>query len=42
MSLFDHPGLESRAGPGPEPPLSELLQIAMEILEVNPLPLRQD
>ena len=29
-------------GPGLEPPLGDLLEIAMEILEVSRLPLRED
>ena len=32
----------SMPGPGPEPPLGDLLQIAMEIPEVSRLPLRDD
>ena len=39
-SLLDHPGMGSMPGPRPEPTLGDLLQIAMEIPEVNRLPLR--
>ena len=42
MSLLDHPGIGSMSGPRPEPPLGDLLQIAMEIPEVSHLPLRDD
>ena len=41
-SLLDHPGMGNMPGPGPEPPLGDLLQIAMEIPEVSGLPLRDD
>ena len=41
-SLLDHPGMGSMPGPGPEPPLGDLLQIAMEIPELSRLPLRED
>ena len=41
-SLLDHPGMGSMPGPGPEPPLGDLLQIAMEIPELSHLPLRED
>ncbi len=41
-SLLDHPGMGSMPGPGPEPPLGDLLQIAMEIAEISHLPLRED
>ena len=41
-SLLDHPGMGSMPGPGPEPPLGDLLQIAMELPEVSRLPLRED
>ena len=41
-SLLDHPGMGNMPGPGPEPPLGDLLQIAMEIPEVSRLPLRDD
>ena len=40
-SLLDHLGVRSMPGPGAEPSLGDLLQIAMEILEVSRLPLRQ-
>ena len=40
-SLLDHPGMGSMPGPAPEPPFSDLLQIATEIPEVSRLPLRQ-
>ena len=40
VSLFDHPGVGSVPGPGREPSLGDLLQIAMEILEDRRLPLR--
>ena len=42
ISLLDHSGMGSMPGPGPEPPLGDLLQIAMEIPEVSRLPLRED
>ena len=41
-NLLDHPGIGDMPGPGPEPPLGDLLQIAMEILVVSRLPLRDD
>ena len=41
-SLLDHPGMGSMPGPGPEPPLGDLLQVAMELPEVSRLPLRED
>ena len=41
VSLLDHSGMGSMPGPGPEPPLGDLLQFAMEIPEVSRLPLRQ-
>ena len=41
-SVLDHPGMGNIPGPGPEPPLGDLLQIAMEIPEVSRLPLRDD
>ena len=41
-SLLDHPGMGDMSGPDPEPPLGDLLQIAMEIPEVSRLPLRDD
>ena len=41
-SLLDHLGIGIMPGPGPEPPLGDLLQIAMEIPEVSRLPLRDD
>ena len=42
MSLLDNPGMGSTRGPCSEPPLGDLLQIAMEIPEVSRLPLRDD
>ena len=42
VSLFEHPGMGSTSGPGPEPQLGELLQIAIEIQEVSLLPLQED
>ena len=42
MRLLDHPSMGSMPGPGPEPPLGDLLQIAMEIPGVSRLPLRDD
>ena len=41
-SLLDHPRMGNMPGPGPEPPLGDLLEIAMEIPEVSRLPLRDD
>ena len=41
-SLLDHPGMGNMLGPGPEPPLGDLLQIAMEIPAISRLPLRDD
>ena len=41
-SLLDHPGMGSMPGPGPEPPLGDLLQVALELPEVSRLPLRDD
>ena len=41
-SLLDQPGMENMPGPGPEPPLGDLLEIAMEIPEVSRLPLCDD
>ena len=41
-SLLDQPGMGSMLGAGPEPPLGDLLEIAMEIPEVSRLPLRDD
>ena len=41
-SLLGHPGMGNMPGPGPEPPLGDLLQIAMEIPKVSRLPLRDD
>ena len=40
--LLDHPGMGSMPGPGPEPLLGDLLEIAMEIPEVSRLPLREE
>ena len=37
-SLLHHPGTGNMPGPGPEPPLGDLLEIAMEIPEVSRLP----
>ena len=42
ISLLDHPSIGDMFGPGPEPSLGDLLQIAMEIPEVSRLPLRDD
>ncbi len=42
MSPLDHPSMGSMPGPGPEPPLGDLLQIALEIPEFGRLPLRED
>ena len=41
-SLLDHPGMGNMLGPGPEPPLGDLLETALEILEVSRLALRDD
>ena len=41
-SLLDQPGMGNMPGAGPEPPLGDLLEIAMEIPEVSRLPLRDD
>ena len=41
-SLLDHPGMGNMPGAGPEPPLGDLLETALEILEVSRLPLRDD
>ena len=41
-SLLDHPRMGNMPGPGPEPPLGDLLEVAMEIPEVSRLPLRDD
>ena len=41
-SLLDHPRMGNMPGPGPEPPLGDLLEIAMEIPEVSRLPLWDD
>ena len=41
-SLLDHPGMENIPDPDPEPPLGDLLQIAMEIPEVSRLLLREE
>ena len=41
-SLLDQPGMGIVPGAGPEPPLGDLLETAMEIPEVSRLPLRDD
>ena len=41
-SLLDQPGMGNMPGAGREPPLGDLLETAMEILEVSRLPLRDD
>ena len=41
-SLLDQPGMGNMPGAGPEPPLGDLLETAMEIPEVSRLPLRDD
>ena len=41
-SLLDQPGRGNMPGAGREPPLGDLLETAMEILEVSRLPLRDD
>ena len=41
-SLLDQPGMGNMPGAGPEPPLGDLLETAMEIPELSRLPLRDD
>ena len=41
-SLLDQPGMRNMPGAGREPPLGDLLETTMEILEVSRLPLRDD